>query len=250
MGLFEAAQTISEAAFWAVEPGRLVKANVLRDGDGLKILGERFELASFDHVWIIAFGKAAAGMAEALADVLDDRLTAGVVVIPRAGTQGDVTRDYRLQYFEAAHPLPDERSVEAARRVMDAAAKAGANDLVLACVSGGGSSLLCLPAEGVTLDEKRAVTGGCSGRGRASGNSTPSASTCPRSRADVWPWPRRRRASSTSSSPTSTATTRGRSPRDRLIGTARPTPTHATSSSATDSGAARRRPSGASSSGA
>ncbi|HVP90294.1 MAG TPA: DUF4147 domain-containing protein [Terriglobales bacterium] len=160
MGLFEAAQTISEAAFWAVEPGRLVKANVLRDGDGLKILGERFELASFDHVWIIAFGKAAAGMAEALADVLDDRLTAGVVVIPRAGTQGDVTRDYRLQYFEAAHPLPDERSVEAARRVMDAAAKAGANDLVLACVSGGGSSLLCLPAEGVTLDEKRAVTGG------------------------------------------------------------------------------------------
>ena len=160
MGLFDAARAISEAALWAVEPGRLVKANVLREGDGLRVLGERFELASFDNVWLIAFGKAAAGMAEALADVLDDRLTAGLVVAPPSGTEGAITRDYRLHYLDAAHPLPDERSVEAARRALDMAAKAGPNDLVLVCVSGGGSSLLCLPAAGVALDEKRAVTEG------------------------------------------------------------------------------------------
>ena len=145
MGLFDAARTISEAALWAVEPGRLVKANVLREGDGLRVLGERFELASFDNIWLIAFGKAAAGMAEALADVLDDRLTAGLVVAPPSGTKSDVTRDYRLHYLEAAHPLPDERSVEAARRALDMAAKAGANDLVLVCVSGGGSPCCACP---------------------------------------------------------------------------------------------------------
>jgi glycerate 2-kinase len=158
MVLYDAARSMSEAALWAVEPGRLVKASVLREGETLKVLGESFDLAAYDNIWLIAFGKAAAGMAEALADVLDDRLTAGVVVTPPTGTVGDITRDYRLHYLEAAHPLPDERSAEAARRTLDMASKAGANDLILVCASGGASSLLCLPAEGVTLDEKKEVT--------------------------------------------------------------------------------------------
>jgi len=158
MYLYDAARSISEAALWAVEPGRLVKASVLRDGETLKVLGENFDLAAYDNIWLIAFGKAAAGMAEALADVLDDRLTAGVVVTPPTGTAGDMTRDYRLHYLEAAHPLPDERSAEAARRTLDMASKAGANDLILVCASGGASSLLCLPAEGISLDDKKAVT--------------------------------------------------------------------------------------------
>jgi glycerate 2-kinase len=160
MGLFDAAQSMSEAALWAVDPGRLVNTNILRGGDGLRILGETFDLASYENVWLIAFGKAAAGMAEALADVIGDRLTAGMVVTPAMATGDDVTRDYRLEYAEAAHPVPDERSVKAAQRVLALAEKAGANDLVFVCISGGGSSLVCLPAEGITLDDKKAVTQG------------------------------------------------------------------------------------------
>jgi glycerate 2-kinase len=160
MGLFDVAQSLSESALWAVDPGRLVNTGVRREGDSLRLLGETFDLGSFEKVWLIAFGKAAAGMAEALADVLGDRLTAGLVVTPALGQEGDVTRDYRLEYFEAAHPVPDERSVEAARRVLALAEKAGASDLVFICLSGGGSSLVCLPAEGITLDDKKAVTQG------------------------------------------------------------------------------------------
>ncbi|HYA49103.1 MAG TPA: DUF4147 domain-containing protein [Burkholderiales bacterium] len=158
MDLYAAARSLSESALWAVDPGRLVSTNVLRDGDNLKILGETFDLAAYENVYLIAFGKAAAGMAEALADVLADRLTAGLVVTPPTGEEGDVTSDYRLEYLEAAHPVPDERSVEAARRTLALAEKAGASDIVFVCASGGGSSLLCLPAEGVTLDDKKAVT--------------------------------------------------------------------------------------------
>ena len=155
--LFEQARSIYEAALWAVDPGRLVKANVRCEGDELKILGQAFDLSSFESVRVIAFGKAAAGMAEALAEVLSHRLTEGLVVTPPTGTESDATRDFRLKYLEAAHPLSDERSVEAARQALAMAAKAGGSGLILVCVSGGGSSLLCLPAEGITLGEKTAV---------------------------------------------------------------------------------------------
>jgi glycerate-2-kinase len=64
-----------------------------------------------------------------------------------------------LEYVEAAHPLPDERSVKAARRALDLASKAGVKSLVIFCISGGASSLLCLPADGIALDEKKSVTG-------------------------------------------------------------------------------------------
>ena len=64
-----------------------------------------------------------------------------------------------LLVFEAGHPLPDERGVGAARQVAQLLDAAGERDLVLALISGGGSALLPLPVEGVTLGEMQALTG-------------------------------------------------------------------------------------------
>ncbi len=90
-------------------------------------------------------------MGEALAGLIDDRLTSGLVVVPGpvAGVRS------RLEYLEASHPVPDARSVEAGRRVLEIASGAGEKDLLFVCISGGGSSLLTLPAEGISLDRKR-----------------------------------------------------------------------------------------------
>src|SRR5687767_14611067 len=55
----------------------------------------------------------------------------------------------------AAHPVPDERSVAAARHVMDLAAATSDRDLLMLLLSGGASSLMALPAEGVTLADKQ-----------------------------------------------------------------------------------------------
>jgi glycerate 2-kinase len=148
------AEAIWRAAVAAVDPWDLVRGAVERRGDLVRIHGTELDLASFERVYIISFGKAAAAMGEALAEVLDERLTSGLVIVPWPVGRGSS----RLEYIEAAHPIPDARSVEAARRALEIATAAGERDLLFVCISGGGSSLLTLPAEGISLDKKRRVT--------------------------------------------------------------------------------------------
>jgi glycerate-2-kinase len=153
-GFPDDAEAIWRAALAAVDPWSLVRESVERQGDIVRIRGSEFDLGAYEHVSIVSFGKAAAAMGEALAAVLDERLTSGLVVVPwPVGKEQS-----RLEYIEASHPVPDSRSVEAGRRVLEIAAKAGEKDILFVCISGGGSSLLTVPAEGITLDKKRRLT--------------------------------------------------------------------------------------------
>lgn len=63
----------------------------------------------------------------------------------------------RIEIVEASHPVPDAAGLAAAKRIRDIAVAAGPGDTVLCLISGGGSSLLALPAEGITLEDKQAV---------------------------------------------------------------------------------------------
>ena len=63
----------------------------------------------------------------------------------------------RIEIVEAAHPVPDAAGQAAAARILELAHSAGPDDLVLCLISGGGSSLLTLPADGLTLADKQAV---------------------------------------------------------------------------------------------
>jgi hydroxypyruvate reductase len=92
---------------------------------------------------IVAVGKAAPAMARGALAVVDDRFTRVLVVAPD-GTEARL-RDPRVLVLRAAHPDPDERSVKAARQALGVVADA---DFVIALVSGGASSLLCLPVDG------------------------------------------------------------------------------------------------------
>lgn len=62
-----------------------------------------------------------------------------------------------IEIVEAAHPVPDAAGETATQRMLDLVSELGPDDLVLALVSGGGSSLLCAPRDGLTLDDKMAV---------------------------------------------------------------------------------------------
>jgi len=155
-GFLADAEAIWRAAIAAVEPGRLVREAVAREGTVIRVKGKVFDLANYEKVLLVAFGKAAPAMADALAEVLGDRLESGLVVAP----EPVAVKAPRLEYVEASHPGPDVRSVGAARRALELAGTAGEKGLVFVCISGGGSALLCLPAEGISLEEKRRVTDG------------------------------------------------------------------------------------------
>jgi glycerate 2-kinase len=101
---------------------------------------------------VLGAGKAAAAMAQAVERHMPGPI-AGLVVT----RYGHGAPCARIEVVEAAHPVPDAAGQGAARRILDLAEGAGADDLVLCLISGGASALLTLPAPGLSLDDKQAV---------------------------------------------------------------------------------------------
>ena len=63
-----------------------------------------------------------------------------------------------MDFHLSSHPVPDEKSVEAAKKVVSLLEKSGEKDLVIFLISGGGSSILAMPSKGLTIEDKRAAT--------------------------------------------------------------------------------------------
>lgn len=105
------------------------------------------------RVVVVGCGKSAAVMAAAVEDAWPDVPLSGVVVT----RYGHLHPTRRITVLEASHPRPDAASAAGAQRVLEAVAGLTAEDLVLFLVSGGGSALTTLPAEGLTLADLIAV---------------------------------------------------------------------------------------------
>ena len=105
------------------------------------------------RVVIVGAGKAAASMALELEKHWAKPLE-GVVIVP----YGHSTDCKSIEIIEAAHPVPDDAGVAATRTVLERVSNLSASDTVVCLLSGGGSALLSLPATGVTLAEKQALT--------------------------------------------------------------------------------------------
>jgi hydroxypyruvate reductase len=104
---------------------------------------------------VIGAGKASAAMARAVEDHWrgDPAQLQGLVVT----RYGYAVPCRRIEIVEAAHPVPDAAGQTAARRLLQLVQGLRADDLVLCLISGGGSSLLPLPIDGLTLEDKQAV---------------------------------------------------------------------------------------------
>ncbi len=101
---------------------------------------------------VVGAGKAAAAMARAVEQAWPGPLE-GLVVT----RYGHAVPCRRIEVAEAGHPVPDQAGAAAARRILERVRGLGPDDLVLCLISGGGSSLLALPAPGLTLEDKQAV---------------------------------------------------------------------------------------------
>jgi glycerate 2-kinase len=101
---------------------------------------------------VIGAGKASAAMAKAVEDHWDGPLEG--LVVTRYGHGVPCSR---IEIVEAAHPVPDARGRDAARRILDMVQGLTEDDLVLALISGGGSALLSLPAPPLAFEDKQAV---------------------------------------------------------------------------------------------
>jgi glycerate 2-kinase len=126
----------------------------VREADPAVVLAAALPEPPRGETVVVGMGKAAAAMAAALEAAWPARLR-GAVVVPDG--HGVPTRC--IEVLEAAHPVPDERSERAARRLLSEVNGLRAEDLVIALISGGGSALCALPAAGVSMTEKQRITG-------------------------------------------------------------------------------------------
>jgi len=137
----------------AVDVRRAVCAAIERHGSRIAIEGGEVDLAEFSSLRVVAFGKAAAGMAEGLAEVLAPEYKfEGILVVPSLPPRPIPG----LKLFVAGHPMPNEESFAAARAIFDLLGRANGRTLVFFLLSGGGSALVELPLDpAVSLDDMR-----------------------------------------------------------------------------------------------
>jgi len=152
-----ALERIYRSAVAAADPARILKARVGTAGKNLIVkTGRRRSRIPFGKsTYLIGVGKGADRAAPVLSSLLGKQLKAGLFI---ARDRGIRRRLPRIEIVVAGHPLPDARSLDAARRCRRLLAGAGAEDLVIVFLMGGASSLLVEPAPGLTLADKRAAT--------------------------------------------------------------------------------------------
>jgi len=148
------ARCIFDAGLKAVDPAAAIRRHVVLAGNRLTIDGRGYDLDRFENVYVVGAGKAGSVMAGAMESLLGDRLTGGRVNVK----YGHSTPLRRVEVVEAGHPIPDAAGVSGTEKIVELLAPLGEDDLVFCLLSGGGSALLPLSAEGVTLQEKQAVT--------------------------------------------------------------------------------------------
>ena len=152
--LRRAALQILAQALSAVDAYAVTHRALRRERDTLTVGGRTFPLPAGARVIVVGAGKACAPMARAVEDVLGDRIGAGLITV-KAGYTAPLQR---IVLREAGHPLPDAAGEAAAREILALVSGLGPNDLVVCLISGGGSALLPVPREGLTLSDKARTT--------------------------------------------------------------------------------------------
>jgi glycerate 2-kinase len=145
-------------AVHAVDPAGLIERHVKKEGRTLLIdTGENRiteDISRYDRVIVLGIGKASPRMAAAMESILGTDLTKGLVITK----YGHGLNLSKIQVLEAGHPIPDENSLDGARMLTQVARDADEHTLIVNLISGGGSSLFSLPADGISFEDKIQTT--------------------------------------------------------------------------------------------
>ena len=159
---------IWKAGVAAVDGSRLVEEAVRVDGRELQVGNKRYDTEDFDRLIVVGFGKASAAMAVGLERALGEHLSEWSIE-SQINVPDDCVIETKKLNVEACRPrgenLPTEEVVVATRRIVELIGSASGNDVVICLISGGGSALLEMPVEPLTLKELRETTSFLSGHG-------------------------------------------------------------------------------------
>lgn len=152
----EMIHTILQTAIRAADPYKVVYNKIGLTTAHLRIGEVTYPLYPHSRIVLVAIGKASPAMAAGAVDRLGERISRGIVVCKHR-PESEIDHP-GIQILVGSHPVPDQRSVDAGRAIQSAVQDLRQDDLVFFQVSGGGSALVCLPAEGISLQDIQAVT--------------------------------------------------------------------------------------------
>lgn len=145
--------SIFQAGLKAADPVSAILRHVKLVGDQLEVGDKRYDLARCSGIYAVGAGKASARMAQAMEQILGNRLT-GVINVK----YGHAVPLKAIKVNEAGHPVPDEAGVPATLEIVRLLEQCDERSLVFFLVSGGGSALLPCPVDGLTLQDKQRTT--------------------------------------------------------------------------------------------
>jgi glycerate 2-kinase len=146
---------VIEDALNAVDSYKATRKIVQLENDRILIVdSSKYDLRNFDDIFVVGAGKATFPIAQALDEILGHRIREGLIIVKA----GEKRKLKHIKTIEAGHPVPDEAGLKGAGEIMHIAGRAGEKDLVLCLITGGASALLPLPADGISLRDKQAVT--------------------------------------------------------------------------------------------
>ncbi len=138
---------IIEAGFESLQPDVNFKKTVQFDNNILTILDQQYDLNTFDHVYLIGFGKGSSTNAKLLEDLLGEKLSEGYVIDTKE------QEFKKIQFTLGTHPVVSQQNVDFTFKLMDRFSKMTERDLVLVVVCGGGSAMLEHP-HSVSIEQK------------------------------------------------------------------------------------------------
>lgn len=143
------------AALKAVDPYESVKLYTDR-------VLSLYKISSCKKIIVIGFGKASCQMTNAIVDFASDSIEKGIVITKYGHNiyrESEVTNQKsKIKIYEAGHPVPDENGLKGTEEIIKLLKDSDEDTLVVCLISGGGSSLLVSPYEGITLNEKKKTT--------------------------------------------------------------------------------------------
>ena len=98
-----------------------------------------FDVSDYDNIYLIGFGKASAGMAQAVCDLLP--IKKGAIITNELKKKSS----NRVTSFIGSHPIPNKKNIDATDKLLEIVKKCRKNDLLIVLISGGGSALFCKP---------------------------------------------------------------------------------------------------------
>ncbi|MBL7164041.1 MAG: glycerate kinase [Anaerolineales bacterium] len=146
---------ILTAAINAVDPANALAKHLKRHADQLIVGPKSYDLEAVHRVFVLGIGKASLPMAQAAVEILEDHLTKGIL-ITKSHSQLSIHHS-PFTIIPASHPVPDERGIEGAQRIIELLQTTTPDDLVIFLISGGGSALLTAPVPDVSLADLQTV---------------------------------------------------------------------------------------------